>query len=446
MNGLERRIEYHWWDFSDRVVITGTLVSGCLVYAESFVAAGIIVWISVALVLRSIFLTAPAVRIGLHWRACVLYFITISAAIVLAIRISHPDMLRLDGMLAMGIIMIILSLLSIPLYVFFPRPAATEPVGPYKLIGSTSFIFNLDPKYKNLPENAGITFDRYNTTLPVQVWFPMEPAQSTWGRIWEEWVSARSVLWTSGCPGEEYSESSMLLHHIASNYRLPHAITGHLSLARTNSLWQKDMSRILHHLPSFTDSKGSTSTHRFPIAIYSHGMYGWRQIHTSLCESLASLGFIVIACDHAPDGMVSRPINGTPADCVPFDFHVPAGAEGMKEREFYCMGFQRRVRDMTGLLDHITSGAMETRFPSLKDKLSYDHICLWGHSFGGGTVMSTTCKDSRPARVATLDGWMYPMPDSLRKRGIQRASILNLTSHLWEFGGVCSNLQFLILF
>lgn len=418
------------WDVSDRLILTSVFVSGCLLVSgrSFYLSGGVIAWISTVLALRNVFWCAPTLCFGIHWRAFVLYTISVAASIVLAVAVSRDgDIANNSDLKGLGLVMMIISVLSVPLYVLFPRPSATPVLGPFKKIGTASFVLDLDPSYKNRPENEKVRFDKYNSVLPVQVWFPMAPKTNSFLDFCETWLTQRSLLWTSGCPKSEYVESSILLQNIAKNYHLPAAITGHLSLARTNSLWQDDLTRIL----------GDSQASRFPIAIYSHGMYGWRQLHTSLCESLASLGFVVLACDHAPDCMISRPVNAPPSAFVPFDFDVPEElAGGLKERGFYTSGFQRRVRDIQSLLDHITEGGLEQRYPSLKSRLQLDHICLWGHSFGGGTVMSVACKDSRITRVATLDGWMYPMPDELRKQGVQKACILNLTSQLWQYGPV----------
>jgi pimeloyl-ACP methyl ester carboxylesterase len=78
----------------------------------------------------------------------------------------------------------------------------------------------------------------------------------------------------------------------------------------------------------------------------------------------------------------------------------------------------------------------------LANRLDLSHLNLWGHSFGGATVTSYCCKhpesdqNKEEVKAIALDGWMYPIPDHIQSRGIQSASLLNLTSELWPFGKV----------
>lgn len=419
------------WDLSDKAVILGSVVSAALIFAREYTPAAIIVWICSAVSLFNIFFWPPAVSFRLHWRGALLYTINFIATILLALVVADSSHISHNELVTLAVIMIVIAAVTLPLYILFPKPSASKLLGPHKLIGTTSLVLTLDPSYKDQPDNKDISFDKYNSTVSVQLWFPLKPSNTVIGTLLD-FVTPRSLLWTSGCPQNQYAESELLLKNISKNYGLPWGIMGHLSVARSNSIWQDNLDRI----PQLDTTDGGQRC-KYPIAIYSHGMYGWRTLHTSLCESLASLGFIVIACDHAPDCMVSRPVKTFPTDHVPFDFHVPEELKGgITERSFYTTGFNRRIRDLTGILDYVTKGRMERQFPQLQDRVMYDHICLWGHSFGGGSVLGTAAKDDRVSRVAALDGWIYPLPDKLRKKGIHQASILNITSELWEFGKV----------
>ena len=131
------------------------------------------------------------------------------------------------------------------------------------------------------------------------------------------------------------------------------------------------------------------------MAVYSHGMYAWRQIASTTFEMLASHGFVVFSVDHKPSAMVSRPFTARPSDgkgggggsAVTFDYLLPDNIEvgSLSERSFYCGGMDRRAREISALLDHLTS-------PAVSAALSLDtkKINLFGHSFGS-TLLIIGC-------------------------------------------------------
>lgn len=431
----------------DKITALLLIASAGLVFSDILFPAAILAWITTFLTCLSVAF-APSWASNMHWRVLFLYIMSVTASTVIPVSLFSNQYVDGDGMVALACLMIVSALLALLLLSVFPKPSPSRLLGPYKLVGTTSFVLHLDKNFMDNEENKHKILDKVNDSLPVQVWFPMQSHSNPILNIIERFCSLRAILWTSGCPKEEYAESVLLLDNIAKNYGLPSAITRHLSLARTNSLWQNNLDRLLVvEQATELGGAGKNENCHFPIAIYSHGMYGWRTLHTSLCESLASLGFIVLACDHAPDCMVSRPIHEVNDKHVAFDFHVPDSNDDQVGRQFYSSGLQRRVRDMTELLDHIVSGAFERRYPILQNRLNYDHICMWGHSFGGGTICGTICQENVPsvARVAALDSWMYPIPDDLRRKGKKQGTeLLNISSNLWEFGKVnnfCRNLS-----
>lgn len=435
-------------DFLDRIAVLLSIVCAGLIFAESYFVAAIVSWIQTAITIPLALFRSPAIKLNIHWRVLFLYLMNVVSTILLAIKYAESGTVIRGGLIALACLKIITSIVSALFLFLFPLPGNLALVGPYPFIGTTSFNLTLDPTYRDQPEYKNDVFDKYNTILPLQCWFPLKPSGNPMFHLFDWFFGRKTMLWTSGHPTQEYEESVLLLNNVAKNYGLPVAITRHLSLARTKSTWQEDLSHIATPENSSTSSTSSVSqlqvTKKMPIAIYVHGMYGWRQLHTSLAERLASAGFLVLAGDHAPDCMVSRPIKQTNTnskepqeESQPFDFHVPDGTDASAERAFYTSGFCRRLRDIKELVDEITSGRLEARYPQLQGKLDYNHICLWGHSFGGGTVTAFACRDNRPVRIAALDGWLYPIPDRIRRRGLgAQTQALNISCTLWKFAKV----------
>jgi len=137
---------------------------------------------------------------------------------------------------------------------------------------------------------------------------------------------------------------------------------------------------------------------KFSVAIFSHGLYGWRQINHSTCENLASHGYIVFACDHSPDGTLTRPFvrdddnDDSSSSYTSFDYFCDMKQFSIEERTFYRNGMNRRVYDLRYLIDYIKSDKFYQLYPELKHRLNHQIIHLWGHSYGGGTITSLCCR------------------------------------------------------
>lgn len=255
------------------------------------------------------------------------------------------------------------------LIILFPIPSSPGLSGKHK-VGTLSFL---------LPREG-------TSGLPVQCWFPVG-SESTVGK-------KSALIWTSGSPTDEVEELVLLLDQLADYSKMPRILSRHLLLARSNSLWQKDL-KNLANLPSYK------------VAIYSHGMYGWRQVHSSCCEKLASFGFLVFSCDHAPDAMISRPPGKLNASCI-FNFHLPKEYNVEQERRFYGNGLNRRVEDIRALVSFLSLKNTTDHFTEVRDKLDMKQLYCWGHSFGGATMTAYCCQYPEVAKVEYLLFYFFP--------------------------------------
>lgn len=145
---------------------------------------------------------------------------------------------------------VILSLTVYPLLYYFPICLPVKLYGVHKNIGTTSFNLSADP----------LT----GKPLSVQCWFPIPTGVPLGG--------SPALLWTSGCPIEQHAECFALLQRLAAMNNIPATFMSHLALTRTNSVYRPSASFLAPEL--------------MPIAIYSHGLYGWRQGHHTACERL----------------------------------------------------------------------------------------------------------------------------------------------------------------
>jgi len=323
----------------------------------------------------------------------------------------------------MAVFGLLISLLTVALVLLLPIPSLRAPTGPHKRVGTLSF---------NIPGEG-------SAVLPAQCWFPLNDAnkgnvkagsglRALMGR-------RRARLWTSGDAASEEAEARMLLDLLAQGISLPVWMFHHLLLALTNSEYQIDLSALVETPRGDKDS--NVMDGGFPVAVYSHGMHGWRQVHTAACEELASQGFFVFAVDHCPCGTLGRPFQQLAA-ALPFGFHLPSHIEdrsGNCERgmEFYCGGVDRRVDDIQLLLAFIStpsSSGSDVRPLPFSDHVDMRQIHLWGHSYGGVSVLVAALRDPRVRSVVVLDGWYFPISEDDFARRSQ-AQLLSLSSHHW---------------
>jgi dienelactone hydrolase len=421
-------------DACDKCIVVTSLAVAVLLLCEQNLPAAVLqyfadCWLIAVLLEAPVPLYRVSSLLKIFWRTAILYCFQIISTIYCSFLVfsfvqSNPSV---------SILLIVGSFTSAIAIYIYPVPILKDLPGRFKSIGTISF---------DLPvENCSSPQE----TRCYQCWFPIDVQDSCW-------FKGRSLRWTSGHEKAQVDESKVLLRFTATSNNIPSFFLRHLSLAKSNVLYQD----------SFKNLVKEPNQSPFPIAIYSHGLYGWRQIHHYCCEALASFGFVVVAMDHHPDSMVSRwtPRDPTSPDISPspqwssifgsklklFQSSPFAFANSGKddEREFYSKGLERRVDDIKRLITFIEMGGIYQRFPELPANcLDSDNLFTWGHSYGGGTVAALSCQDTRVRAVVTLDGWFYPIPDELRHMGSQGASVLNLSSELWKYGAVR---QFLLLF
>ena len=401
------------WEPNNYIGLLLAAMSAAALIADAGWLVRITSWISSLTIVWAATISAPGYRLDIHWRSLALYSFTIALSITSAVELAKGEntLFSFAFRVAFGVVYLLVCLITAALYYFCPVTANPEITGKYKRIGTTTFTIRCSP-----PEA-----DASTGVLAVQCWFPINHTPS--------WFEQYTLLWTSGHPNHQLEESMGLSAALTKSNNMPSFITNHLALARTNSFWQGAFDKLIckEELP------------KLPIAIYSHGMYGWRQIHHTACEKLASEGFVVFACDYVPDCLLARPLGQA---AVHFDFATPKGLKPLQERAFYQTGLERRVVQLSTLITHITSDDFTSTYPELQDRLDHEHINCWGHSFGGLTISAMCCRGADyPFRInsaVVLDGWMFPLPVSDREKGLHHTSLLNISADKWAFGKVSS--------
>lgn len=100
----------------------------------------------------------------------------------------------------------------------------------------------------------------------------------------------------------------------------------------------------------------------YPLVVYSHGNYGYRQNSIFFDEHLASYGFVVIALDHTGNTSVNFGI------ATSYAFHI------------------HRPRDISRVIDFAEELTAEGG--TLEGLIDIDHVAVTGWSFGGTTSLA----------------------------------------------------------
>ncbi len=138
---------------------------------------------------------------------------------------------------------------------------------------------------------------------------------------------------------------------------------------------------------------------RFPLIAFSHGNEGVRFQDFTLCDHLASRGYVVFSPDHIGNAGIAVRADGT---LVPFsdEFGDPSLDRRIADMKFLISSFEALAAPGSG---SFLSGAIDTS----------RGVGVSGHSFGGTTTVATAAADSRvtaamPMAAATISGRMTP--------------------------------------
>ncbi len=165
---------------------------------------------------------------------------------------------------------------------------------------------------------------------------------------------------------------------------------------------------------SYLNSALKSSAESYPLVIFSHGLGGMRMQNTIQMEELASKGFIALAMDHAFDANVTIFNDGSSAD------YRSAIVGEVTPDEFWEIRLPQintRVADVSFVLDHIQE--IQDKDDGFWSKIDLGRVGIMGHSFGGGTAIVASSRDTRFDACIALDGWLVPIEQSIIKNGLK---------------------------
>ena len=185
-----------------------------------------------------------------------------------------------------------------------------------------------------------------------------------------------------------------------------------------------------------------------PLVVFSHGLFGCKEMYTNLARNLASEGKIVVCIEHedgsacfhvdkeGKEGRYQKPpegINYSNRDEVRA-FRRPMLEKRAREVEavLYALGVSRSGGNKGGEDSELPPpppssdsplfmGDEEEILKALRKAINRDNVHLMGHSFGGASMIHATERveellgKSLKSRVL-LDTWPYPLSEDVFSR------------------------------
>lgn len=150
-----------------------------------------------------------------------------------------------------------------------------------------------------------------------------------------------------------------------------------------------------------TDAKLAKSKQKFPVLIFSPGLGSSPFSYTAIIENLVSRGYVVAAINHPfdsgnfkfSDGQIIR------HDTEKWDRKISKEWTNEQRKQFFD---ERRIgwaKDFSFVVNQLEK--LEKPF---KDKLDFQKIGAFGHSFGGQATSIACASDARFKACANLDG------------------------------------------
>lgn len=164
---------------------------------------------------------------------------------------------------------------------------------------------------------------------------------------------------------------------------------------------------------SYLNAALKSAIELYPLVIFSHGLGGMRMQNTIQMEELASRGFIALAMDHPYDANITVYKDGSSAD------YRSAIVGEVTTEEFWNIRLPQintRVADVSYVLDHIQE--IQDGDDSFWNMIDLGRVGIMGHSFGGGTAIVASSRDTRLDACIALDGWLVPIEESIIKKGL----------------------------
>ncbi|MHB8191706.1 MAG: alpha/beta hydrolase family protein [Bellilinea sp.] len=271
----------------------------------------------------------------------------------------------LRPLLRMLIVMafLVLFILIYQLPQSFPVFTLPQPGGQYP-VGSTSLTLIDSSREETFTENP----DDYRE-VPVRIWYPSKEIENTQ-------------------PEGYWSDHPEYSRYLTLELGLPVFSLDHLRLVKTHT----------YKCTPLPDGQ-----EQYPVILFQHGYrLGYLEQNTSLMETLASNGYVVISLAHPYEAIAVPLADGSTAHYSNSDTDGFMDSTAVQEESLLIW-----AADTTFVMDSLEDIQSDGPFGFLAGRLDLDQIGLAGMSFGGSTASQVCLTDSRCKAGLTLDSPQY---------------------------------------
>lgn len=294
--------------------------------------------------------------------------------------IGPPDELRAPpGSQAIGrIVAMLAAIAAITLPVIFPVPRLPAPGGSMEV--GTFSLHLVDPDRKEIYGD----FPGGPRELMVQVFYPASPGPDAKTGPWIEDLDAIGDA-------------------LAGYVDVPSFSFDHLALTGT------------HSYPNAPVADGAAT---YPVIVYSHGWQSFRTANFNQAESLASQGYVVLTIDHTYASVMTvfpgeRAIRSDPR-ALPDEEDVGKRRQLDAARELIAV----MTADLGFVIDELEGINRGERSTALAQRLDLGRLGLFGHSTGGGAVVTFCATDVRCRAGLGFDPWVEPVSEEIIEAGL----------------------------
>lgn len=261
------------------------------------------------------------------------------------------------------------------------------PAGEFAVGTATGVLVDVDRTERYGPDPGG------PRVLPLQVWYPTTAAAP-------EDDAAPWLLDRAG-----------VVEAAARDVGLPSFALAHLTLVQSHAYLDAPLAEA----------------GELPLVLYAHGWSGFREIHSTVLEELASRGYVVVAADHTYGALATQLPGGEIAELDPAALPSNVPSEQYDEASRWLV--ETFADDLEVILDRLLAGEL---FAEVLDpeRLSTGSVALIGHSTGGGAAILVCSRDPRCQAVVGYDPWVEPIPDEVIG-GDLAVPLLSLRSGEW---------------
>ncbi|MEW6648784.1 MAG: hypothetical protein AB1453_01205 [Chloroflexota bacterium] len=277
-----------------------------------------------------------------------------------AARAAHqPAALRLLLVFASLLLFILVYQLPSLIPVFsLPKPDGGYPVGVTQgVLVDTARLETFTPQADDARQVA------------LMIWYPAEPQ-----------AEARPADYWLGKPP--------ISRHLTRLLGLPFFLLDHLSLVNSNAI---------------VDAPLASAQPAYPVILYSHGYrLGYLQQNTSLMETLASHGYIVISVAHPYQAAA---VPNQEGNLIPFA--MENSARFSQDAAYRQKSLSIWSEDLRFTLDQLAQVNPDTVLEDFSNKMDLSRVGVAGMSFGGSAATRLCLSDTRCAALLTLDSPQY---------------------------------------